>query len=121
MAVTTPVQYMWRVEDICSWSKYSSGEIHGMCRTAILISYSGAHSSCRVRSHSPGAGGVRVHAARRIARRRELGLRVPGEPTPAEESHSANTSCSVLNVAVSVFAETTPSFFASRVLSTART
>jgi hypothetical protein len=37
-----------------------------------------------------------------------------------EESHSANTSCSVLNVAVSVFAETTPSFFASRVLSTAR-
>jgi hypothetical protein len=43
-----------------------------------------------------------------------------GEATPVEESHSANTSCSVLNVAVSVFAETTPSFFASRVLSTAR-
>jgi hypothetical protein len=38
-----------------------------------------------------------------------------------EESHSANTSCSVLNVAVSVFAETTPSFFANRVLSMART
>ena len=44
-----------------------------------------------------------------------------GEATPVEESHSANTSCSVLSVAVSVFAETAPSFFASRVLSTART
>jgi len=44
-----------------------------------------------------------------------------GEPTPVKESHSANTSCSILNVALSVFAETTPSFFASRVLSTART
>jgi hypothetical protein len=44
-----------------------------------------------------------------------------GEPAPLAESHSANTSCSVLKVAVSVFAETTPSFFASRVLSTART
>jgi len=43
-----------------------------------------------------------------------------GEPTPVEESHSANNSCSVLNVAVSVFAETAPSFFANRVLSTAR-
>jgi hypothetical protein len=39
----------------------------------------------------------------------------------AKESHSVNTSCSVLNVPVSVFAETTPSFLASRVLSTART
>jgi hypothetical protein len=44
-----------------------------------------------------------------------------GEQTSVEESHSAKTSCSVLNVAVSVFAETTPSFVASRVLSTART
>ncbi len=44
-----------------------------------------------------------------------------GEPTPVEESYSAKTSCSVLNVAVRVFAETTPSFFTSRVLSTART
>jgi len=43
-----------------------------------------------------------------------------GEPTSVEGSHSANTSCSVLNVAVSVFAETAPSFFASRILSTAR-
>src|SRR5260370_232023 len=43
------------------------------------------------------------------------------EPHPVEESHSANTSCSVFNVAVSVLAETTPSFFASRVLSAART
>src|ERR1035437_9171421 len=50
MAVTTPAQYIWRVEDISSWSKYWSGEIHGMCRTAIHISYSRAYSSCRVRS-----------------------------------------------------------------------
>jgi len=32
-----------------------------------------------------------------------------------EGPYSANTSCSVLRVAVSVFAETTPSFFANRV------
>ena len=44
-----------------------------------------------------------------------------GEATPVEDSHSANTSCSVLNVAVSVFGETTPSFFPNRVLSRART
>src|ERR1035438_970256 len=50
MAVTTPAQYIWRVGDISSWSKYSPGEIHGMCRTAILISYSRACSSCRARS-----------------------------------------------------------------------
>ena len=41
--------------------------------------------------------------------------------TSVEEFHSANTSCSVLNVEVSVFAETIPSFCASLVLSTART
>ena len=44
-----------------------------------------------------------------------------GEPIPVEEPHSAKTSCSVLNVAVSVFGETAPNLFTSRVLSTART
>ncbi len=44
-----------------------------------------------------------------------------GRQLQLEDSHSANTSCSVLNVAVSVFAETSPSFFANLVLSTART
>jgi len=39
----------------------------------------------------------------------------------SEGFHSANTSCSVLNVEVRVFAGTAPSLFASRVLSTART
>jgi len=39
---------------------------------------------------------------------------------PVEELHSANTSCSVLNVEVSVFAESTPSFLASLLLSTAK-
>jgi hypothetical protein len=34
--------------------------------------------------------------------------------------HSVKTSCSVFKVAVSVFAVTLPSFFANRVLSTAR-
>lgn len=44
-----------------------------------------------------------------------------GSQIPVEELHSANTSCSVLNVELSVFAETIPSFFTSQVLSTART
>lgn len=47
--------------------------------------------------------------------------RLPGSQIPVEELHSANTSCSVLNVELSVFAETIPSFFTSQVLSTART
>ena len=46
-------------------------------------------------------------------------LELIGE-TPVEESHPANNSCSVLKVAESVFAETAPSLFANRILSTAR-
>ena len=54
------------------------------------------------------------HRSTNIARR--------SEPAPSSrtESHSARTSCSVLKVDVSVFGDTTPSFFASLALSTAR-
>ena len=58
---------------------------------------------------------------RRLAGRKSSKRVHDAEATPVEEFYSANTSCSVFNAAVSVFAETTPSFFASRILSTART